>query len=96
MSLTETIAKDIVHSMSKEERERFVDLMLDEFFSTMSLEDKKEMMNRFLPKIVEEMMEGMSSQDRKAVIDELMPIIEGALHDSEKKEKGGHGSHRGD
>lgn len=96
MSLTETIAKDIVHSMSKEERERFVDLVLDEFFSTMSLEDKKEMMKRFLPKIVEEMMEGMSSQDRKAVVEDLIPIIKGELHDSEKKEKGGYGSHRGD
>jgi hypothetical protein len=85
MSLTEVIAKDLIRSMGKEERERFVDRVLDEFFRTMSLEDRKAMMHRFLPKIVDEMVQGMPVSDRKQIVDELIPIIRAEIVDNGKK-----------
>jgi hypothetical protein len=75
MSLAESITKDVIHRMDKQERERLVELMLDEFLRTMSLDDRKEMMMKFIPDIVSRVMEGVSPEDRKLVMEAAISAI---------------------
>jgi len=92
MSLTEIIARDLIKAMGKEQRARFVERVLDEFFSSMSPADRKEMMHRYLPRIIEELMQGMTQSDRRKMVEELLPIIKGgtgAEKESDQEKKSG-------
>jgi hypothetical protein len=80
MTLAESIAKDIIHRMDKQERERFVALMLDEFFRSMTLDERKEIMTKFIPDIVSRAMEGMSLKDRKVVVEAAISVVSHPEH----------------
>lgn len=75
MTIVESIAKDIIHNMDELERERFVALMLDEFFNTVTIEERKEIMIKFIPDIVSRIMEGMSPKDRQIVVEAVISVI---------------------
>lgn len=75
MTIVESIAKEITHNMDELERERFVALMLDEFFNTVTIEERKEIMIKFIPDIVSRIMEGMSPKDRQIVVEAAISAI---------------------
>jgi hypothetical protein len=80
MTLAESIVKDVIRRMDKQERERLVELMLDEFLITMTLDERKEMMIRFIPDIVSRVMEGVSPEDRKLVMEAAISAIHHPKH----------------
>lgn len=65
--------KRTIRKMSKEEKQKMMDKMMDEFFSSMSAEEKKEMMKNMMPKMMDKMFEGMSSEDRGEMMASMMP-----------------------
>jgi len=95
MSLTEIIAKDIIRAMGKEQRARFVERVLDEFFGSMSPADRKEMMHRYLPRIIEELMQGMTQSDRRKLVEELLPIIKGGPGEEKEQKESSQGKKGG-
>ncbi len=86
MALIDSIAKDMIRNMDKQERERFVSRMLDAFFQTMSIDERKGIMIKFIPDLVSRVMEGMSPSDRKMVVEEAISAI--ANPKPEAKERG--------
>ena len=88
MTFAETIAKEIIHNMSKQERERFVSLMLDEFFQTMTIDERKEILIKFVPDIVGRALEGMSLRDRKIVVEAALHVISHPEHPGKEKGSG--------
>jgi hypothetical protein len=88
MTFAETIAKEIISNMSKQERERFVALMLDEFFRTMTIEERKEIMIKFVPDIVSRAMIGISLKDRKMVVEAALNVISHSEHSGKEKDPG--------
>ena len=88
MTFAETIAKEIIHNMSKQERERFVSLMLDEFFQTMTIDERKEILIKFVPDIVGQALEGMSLRDRRIVVDAALHVISHPEHQGKEKGSG--------
>jgi hypothetical protein len=88
MTFAEIIAKEIISNMSKQERERFVTLMLDEFFRTMTIDERKEIMMRFVPDIVGRTMEGISLKDRKMMVEAAMNEISHSEHPVKEKDPG--------
>ncbi len=86
MTLAESIAKDVIRGMDKQERERIIALMLDEFLHSMTMEERKEMMAKFIPEIVSRVMEGVSPEDRKTVLEAVISAIHHPeLHSKEKR-----------
>lgn len=86
MTLAESIAKDVIRGMDKQERERMIALMLDEFLHSMTMEERKEMMAKFIPEIVSRVMEGVSPEDRKTVLEAVISAIHHPeLHSKEKR-----------
>jgi len=75
MTIVESIAKEIIHNMDKPERERFVAMMLDEFFHSVTIEERKEIMIKFIPDVVSRVMEGMSPNDRRIVVEAAISAI---------------------
>jgi hypothetical protein len=88
MTFAETIAKEIIHNMDKQERERFVALMLDEFFRTMTIDERKEMIIKFVPDIVGRVLEGISLRDRKNVVEAALHVISHPEHQGKEKGSG--------
>ena len=88
MTFAETIAKEIIHNMSKQERERFVSLMLDEFFQTMTIDERKEILIKFVPDIIGQALEGMSLRDRRIVVDAALHVISHPEHQGKEKGSG--------
>jgi hypothetical protein len=88
MTFAETIAKEIIHNMSKQERERFVSLMLDEFFQTMTIDERKEILIKFVPDIVGRALEGMSLRDRKIIVEAALLVISRPEHQGKEKGSG--------
>jgi 2-phospho-L-lactate guanylyltransferase (CobY/MobA/RfbA family) len=88
MTFAETIAKEIIHNMSKQERERFVSLMLDEFFQTMTIDERKEILIKFVPDIVGRALEGMSLRDRTIVVEAALHVISHPEHQGKEKGSG--------
>jgi hypothetical protein len=88
MTFAETIAKEIIHNMSKQERERFVSLMLDEFFQTMTIDERKEILIKFVPDIVGRALEGMSLRDRKIVVEAALHVISRPEHQRKENDSG--------
>jgi len=76
MSLTEVIAKELIQSMSREERQHFVDILLNDFLAMMSPEEKKEMMRRVLPQIIGETMKDMTAHERRQTVSEVVTLME--------------------
>jgi hypothetical protein len=85
MSLTETIAKELIQSMSKEERQHFVDLLLEDFLVIMSPLEKKDMMRRVLPQIIDGTMKDMTIQEKEQMVDEVVSLMRSNLGRSEKE-----------
>ena len=75
MSLTETIAKELIQSMSKEDRQHFVDILLNDFLAIMTPLEKKEMMQRVLPQIIEETMKDMTVQEKQMMVEEVIALM---------------------
>ncbi len=55
---------------------------MDEFFASMTSEEKKQMMSRMMPKMMEKMMEGLTAEDRQGryeilqIYTENMPLAD--------------------
>jgi hypothetical protein len=75
MSLTETIAKELIQSMSKEDRQHFVDILLSDFLAIMTAQEKKEMMQRVLPLIIVETMKDMTVHEKEKMVKEVVTLM---------------------
>jgi hypothetical protein len=58
--------------MSKEEKMAMVKMMTDEFISSMSTDERKEMIKIILPDIAERLMVGTTAGDRKELVEFIM------------------------
>ena len=67
--------KRMVRGMSREEKQSMMEKMMDEFFASMTSEDKKELMKQMMPKMMEKMMEGMSTEDKQELMGSMMPAM---------------------
>ena len=90
MGLEQWYATHLIKGLTKGEKLSMVRTITDEFITSMSPQDRKDMLRIVLPDIVDRLMSGMTSGDRKELVDAIMPMIaqmgsaHGANHD--KKE----------
>jgi len=75
MSLTETIAKELIQSMSREDRQHFVDILLSDFLAIMTPLEKKQMMQRVLPQIIDETMKDMTVPEKEEMVNEVIALM---------------------
>jgi len=75
MGLKEWYMKRMVRGMSREEKQSMMEKMMDEFFASMTSEDKKELMKQMMPKMMEKMMEGMTAEDKQELMGSMMPSM---------------------
>jgi uncharacterized protein YaaW (UPF0174 family) len=75
MSLTETIAKELIQSMSREDRQHFVDILLSDFLAIMTPLEKKQMMQRVLPQIIDETMKDMTAPEKEEMVNEVIALM---------------------
>ena len=73
MGLRDWMMKRTMRKMSKEEKLKMMDKMMDEFFASMTAEEKKEMMEKMMPKMMDKMFEGMSGEDKREMMASMMP-----------------------
>ena len=73
MGLKDWMMKRTIRKMSKEEKLKMMDKMMDEFFASMTAEEKKEMMEKMMPKMMDKMFEGMSGEDKQKLMASMMP-----------------------
>jgi len=65
----------LVKGMSREEKQSMMGKMTDEFFASMTSEEKKELMKQMMPKMMEKMMEGMTAEDKQELMSSMMPTM---------------------
>jgi uncharacterized protein YaaW (UPF0174 family) len=75
MTIAETLGKELVQTMSPEERKHFVDTLITEFLVRMSREEKKEMLEHILPKIIDDSLNGMTYEEKKQLIDQVITLM---------------------
>ena len=75
MGLREWFMRRTVKGMSSEEKESMMGKMMDEFFASMTSEEKKELMAKMMPEMMEKMLEGMTAEDRQELMGSLMPAM---------------------
>jgi len=92
MALAEMFARETLRSMDRDPRDKFVVRLLDDFFASITLEEKKELMLKFVPANVEKMMEAMSPKDRKEVLEKVLPVVIPHVISDEPPGKDGLGS----
>ncbi len=54
---------------------RMMEKMMDEFFASMTSEEKKELMKQMMPKMMEKMIEGLTAEDRQELMGSMMPAM---------------------
>ncbi|MCP8312835.1 MAG: hypothetical protein H3Z53_00455 [archaeon] len=67
--------KRMVKGMSREEKQSMMAKMMDEFFASMTSEEKKDLMKQMMPKMMEKMMEGMTVKDKQELMGSMMPAM---------------------
>jgi hypothetical protein len=75
MGFTETMGKELIQSMSPEERKHFVDTLLAEFLRTMPLEERKEMLDHILPKLIDDALVGMTHDEKRNLIEKVVNLM---------------------
>nr|MDO8099383.1 hypothetical protein [Candidatus Njordarchaeota archaeon] len=75
LGLKEWCMKRMVRGMSKEEKQSMMEKMMDEFFASMTSEEKKELMKQMMPKMMEKMTEGMTAEDKQELLGSMMPTM---------------------
>ena len=75
MGLEQLYISNIIRSLSKEEKLEIARTITDEFISSMSPQDRKEMVKMFLPDIIDRLMTDMPFHDRKELVEAVVPIM---------------------
>lgn len=75
MGMMEGFVKNMIRSMSPQERYDFMEMAITELLSSMSSEERRELMIYMVPEMFKNMMEGMTQEDRKMVVEELAPAL---------------------
>ncbi len=86
MSLTETMGKELIQSMTKEERQHFADTLMAEFLRAMPREERKEMLYSILPKLIDETLHGMTLEEKKHVIESVVDLMKSNIANEKHKE----------
>jgi len=86
MSLAETVGKELVQTMTPEERAHFADTLLTEFLSVMSREERKEILYHIMPMIIEEALNGMTLDEKKELMQKVIDLMQTNIKHS-KQEK---------
>jgi len=61
--------------MSREEKQSMMEKMMDEFFASMTSEEKKELMSQMMPEMMEKMLEGLTAEERRELMSSMMPAM---------------------
>jgi len=88
LRLKEWYMKRMVKGMSKEERQSMMVKMMDMFFGSMTVEEKKDFMKQMMPKMMEKMMEGMTAEDKQELMSSMMPTMVSQMFGGESGEGG--------
>jgi len=91
MGLRDWMMKRTIRKMSKEEKLKMMDKMMDEFFASMTAEEKKEMMKQMMPKMMDKMFEGMSGENKRELMSSMMPTMMSSMMPMMKEMMGGEG-----
>jgi hypothetical protein len=75
LGLKEWYMKRMVRGMSSEEKQSMMEKMMDEFFASMTSEERKELMKQMMPKMLEKIMEGMTAEDKQELMGSMMPAM---------------------
>jgi hypothetical protein len=65
----------MVKGLNSDEKQSMVRMITEEFISSMSPQERKEMVRMVLPDIVDRLMIGMTHDDRKELIGSIMPLM---------------------
>jgi len=74
--------KRMVRGMSKEEKQSIMEKMMDEFFASMTSEDKKELMSSMMPAMMTQMFGGESGMPSM-----MMQMMKSMMGGEKEKEK---------
>jgi hypothetical protein len=75
LSLEQWYVTQLVKGLNNQEKQSMVRMITEEFISSMSPQDRKEMVKIVLPDIVDRLVAGMTSEDRKELIRSIMPLM---------------------
>lgn len=75
MGVTDWFMKRTIGTMNTEEKESMMEKMTDEFFASMTPEERKELVQQLMPQMMEKMMEGLAAEDRQQMMFSMMPAM---------------------
>jgi hypothetical protein len=75
LGLEQWYVSQIIKGLNNEEKQTMVRMITNEFISSMSPQDRKDMVKIVLPDIVDRLMAGMTQDDRKELIGNIMPLM---------------------
>ena len=67
--------KQVVKGMDTEEKRSVMDKMMNEFFTSMTPEEKKELVQEMMPKMTEKMFEGLDVEDKQVLFSSMVPTF---------------------
>ena len=76
MSLAETVGKELVQTMTPEERAHFADTLLTEFLSAMSREERKDMLYHIMPLIIDQALNGMTLDEKRELMQKVIDLMQ--------------------
>jgi hypothetical protein len=65
----------MIKGLTKEEKQSMVKMITNEFISSLSPADRREMVKIVLPDIVDQLTNGMSLDDRKELVETMIPLL---------------------
>ncbi len=83
MGVKDWFMKRTIRTMKAEEKKNMMEKMTDEFFATMTAEERKELMQQLMPQMMEKMMEGLTAEDRQQLMGSMMPAMMSQMFNGE-------------
>jgi hypothetical protein len=84
LGLEQWYVSQIIKGLNNEEKQTMVRMITNEFISSMSPQDRKDMVKIVLPDIVDRLMAGMTQDDRRELIGNIMPLMIAQLGDEKE------------
>jgi hypothetical protein len=92
LGLEQWYISQVIKGLTNEEKQSMVRMITDEFITSMSPQDRKDMVKIVLPHIVDRLMSGMTLGDRKELVETIVPLMiaqvgaaKTAVHDQKEK-----------
>ncbi len=75
MGVKDWFMKRTIRTMNAKEKKNMMEKMMDQFFASMTPEERKELMQQLMPQMMEKMMEGLTAEDRQQLMGSMMPAM---------------------